>query len=67
MSDGFNKLAKLGKVEADICGYTGSGIGCWRLENAVLSRDLPMKSIDVNRRFKIAGLDMSRSNDSAYG
>jgi hypothetical protein len=60
-------LAKLGKVKADICGYTGGGIDCWRLENAVLSRDLAMKSIDVNRRFKIARLDMSRSDDSAYG
>jgi hypothetical protein len=60
-------LAKLGKVEGDISGYTGGGSGCWRLENAFVSRALAMKSIDVNRRFKIAGLDMSRSDDSAYG
>jgi hypothetical protein len=59
-------LAKLGEVEAAILGYRGGGIGCC-LENAFVSRALAMKSIDVNRRFKIARLDMSRSDNSANG
>ena len=42
-------------------------MNCWRVESAFVSRALAMKSIDANRRFKIARLDMSRSDDSACG